>query len=145
MTKCGDIMTPNPECLEPGTTIDVVAKTMKDKDIGPVLVVDSLDSMQLVGIVTDRDVTVKVVASDRDVKTTSVGEIMTPAPVKCHPNDDVDKALQLMEDCQVRRIPVVDEGDKLVGIIAQADIANRLHKKKKTGRIVEEISRPPGL
>lgn len=144
MTKCSDIMTPHPECCEPSTTIDAVAKTMRDKDIGPVPIVDSKASMHLVGIVTDRDVAVKVVGMGKDAKRTAVQEIMTPAPIKCNLDDDVKKAIRLMEEAQVRRIPIVDDKDKLVGIIAQADIAVRLSKTKKTGDLVEEISKPPG-
>ncbi len=145
MTKCGDIMTPNPVCCEPTATIDVVAKTMRDKDVGPIPIVDSKDEMHLVGIVTDRDVVVKVLGAGKDVKTTAVDEVMTPAPIKCRPEDDVKKAIKLMEGARVRRIPIVDDKDKLVGIIAQADIAIRLNKTKKTGEILEEISKPPGF
>lgn len=145
MPKCGDIMTPNPECCGPRTTIEAVAKLMRDKDLGPIPIVDDKKHRRLVGIITDRDVAVKVVGIGKNAKTTTVDEVMTPAPLKCHKDDDIEEALRLMEEARVRRIPIVDRTNKVVGIVTQADIAVRLHKNKKTGAVVEAISRPFGM
>jgi CBS domain-containing protein len=94
---------------------------------------------RLVGIVTDRDIVVRVVAQGRDPNATTVKEIASTDLVTVSPGDDLDEALNLLAEHQVRRLPVV-EGDRLAGIVAQADIA-RLGKDKKTGEVVEEISR----
>jgi len=94
---------------------------------------------RLVGIVTDRDIVVRVVAEGRDANVTTVKEIASTDLVTVAPGDDLDVALNLLAQRQVRRLPVV-EGERLVGIVAQADIA-RLGKDKKTGEVVEEISR----
>lgn len=144
MTKCADIMTERPKYHEPTATVDMVARTMKENDIGPVLIVDTADSMRIVGIVTDRDLAIKVLAEDRDAHKTQVKDVMTVNPITCHPSDNVKDALRMMEECQVRRIPVVDDEKRLVGIIAQADIATRLNKPNKTAEVVEEISKNEG-
>jgi CBS domain-containing protein len=93
----------------------------------------------LVGIVTDRDIVVRVVAEGRDPNATTVREIASTELVTVSPDDALDDALNRLAERQVRRLPVV-EGDRLVGIVAQADIA-RLGEDKKTGEVVEEISR----
>ena len=141
LVTCAEIMTPSPVCLEPNAAVDLAARAMVEKDVGPILIVDSVDSMKLVGIVTDRDIVVKAVAENMDLKKTKIGQIMTPNPVTCAPGDDIKKAIQFMEQCQIRRVPVVDEQKNLVGIIAQADVATRLHKKNLTAEVVEEISK----
>jgi len=143
MTTCAEIMTEKIKFHLPTTPVDLIAKTMKDSNVGPVPIVDSKSSMRLVGIVTDRDLAVKVVAEDKDSKSTDASDVMSPDPITCTPEDKIDRAIQLMEECQVRRIPVVDKDGRLVGIIAQADIATRLNKAKKTAEVVEEISKTP--
>jgi CBS domain-containing protein len=90
--------------------------------------------------VTDRDLAVKVVAQGRDSKTTTVDEVMTKDPVTCRPEDDVQSALDLMSRHQVRRIPVAEDGNKVVGIISQADLATRIGDSSKIGNIVQDIS-----
>jgi CBS domain-containing protein len=94
----------------------------------------------LVGIVTDRDLALKVVADGRDPKAAKVEEVMTRNVVTCRPEDDLQKALDAMSEHQLRRIPVVDDGNKLVGIIAQADVATRVNQPQKTAETVEGIS-----
>lgn len=143
MLTCADIMTPTPACHEPATMIDEVARTMAACEVGPIPVVESAASMRLVGMVTDRDITVKSVAQGLDPTSTAVDEIMTKNPVTCTPGDEIRKAIQLMEQCQLRRIPIVDESGRLVGIISQADIATRLHDSAQTAEVVEEISKSP--
>ena len=137
---CGEIMTRNVVCCVPEDTLEHAATLMKTEDVGPIPVVESHASRRLIGIVTDRDLVVKGIAEGRDVKSTSIREIMTDHPVACSEKDKVDDAVGLMADHKVRRIPVVDEGNHILGIIAQADIATRLGKTKKTGDVVEKIS-----
>jgi CBS domain-containing protein len=133
MTK--DVVTGIPE-----STIVEVAQLMKEEDIGPVLVVDNEQSRTLVGIVTDRDIVLKVIAEGRDPKTTQVGKVMSKKLVTCRADDDVDVAMQAMAQYQLRRIPVVENNMRLVGIIAQADVATRANEPEKTAEVVKEIS-----
>src|SRR4051812_41769563 len=120
---CGSVMTRNPSCCLAGDSVSTAARIMKQEDVGPVLVVSDSNSNHLVGIVTDRDIALNVVAEGRDPYSTRVDSVMTSHPVVCHPDDDVSEAVKVMSEYQVRRIPVVDEDGCLVGIIAQADIA----------------------
>jgi CBS domain-containing protein len=131
-----DVMTRDVTACEPSATVKEAAGLMARDDIGPVPVVED---GRLTGIVTDRDIVIRVVAEGRDPNTTTVGEIATKDIVTVSPDDDLEDALRLLAENQVRRLPAV-EGDRLVGIVAQADIA-RLGKDSKTGEVVEEISR----
>jgi CBS domain-containing protein len=135
-TSIKEVMTRDVRACEPNATVAQAAKVMAQEDVGPVPIVED---GRLAGLVTDRDIVVRVVAEGRDPNTTTVREIASTKLVTVSPDDDLDEALKLLAERQVRRLPVV-EGDRLVGIVAQADIA-RLGKDKKTGEIVEEISR----
>ena len=137
---CSEIMTRNPEYCLPSDPVVKAAQLMKSEDVGPIPIVDDKDGKKLAGIVTDRDLAIKVVAEARDPKTTPLKQVMTSDVVTCKEDDDVEKALKLMQDHQVRRIPVVDGGEHLLGIIAQADVANRLGSSRTTGKVVQEIS-----
>jgi CBS domain-containing protein len=103
-------------------------------------VVDNEQSRTLVGIVTDRDLVLKVIAEGRDPKTTRVGEVMSKKLITCRADDDVDVAMQAMAQYQLRRVPVVEGNLMLVGIIAQADVATRVNEPEKTAEVVKEIS-----
>jgi CBS domain-containing protein len=140
MKTCADVMTKDPVCALPEDSVRKVAEVMRSQDIGPVPIVDSLDRRLLVGIVTDRDLALKVVAEGRDPETTRVGDVMTGDLVSCREDDDVSKALNAMSNMQLRRIPVVDRDGRIVGIIAQADVATRLDEPEKTGEVVKDIS-----
>lgn len=142
MPKCSEIMTREPVCCEPGDSIPFVAQIMKQEDVGSVPVVDARDSRKLIGIVTDRDLVVKVLAGGRPIDDATVRDAMTSNPARCGVDDDVDAAVKSMADRQVRRMPVVDADGRLAGIIAQADVATRVHKDSKTGEMVEAISEP---
>ena len=142
MAKCGEVMTREPACCEPGDTIVRASQVMKNEDVGAVPVVDSQSGRRLVGIITDRDIVVKVIADGRALDGASVRDAMTQDPVTVHEDEDVNRALSAMAARKVRRIPVVDENGSLRGIIAQADIATRLHRDKTTGDLVEAISEP---
>lgn len=140
--KNSDIMTKDLVYSLPSDMVSDVAKLMKDEDIGPVLIVDdSNDGKKLVGIVTDRDLALKVVGEGRDPKSTRVEDVMTDRLVTCRADDDVQNAIQAMSQNQLRRIPVVDDNGQLVGIISQADVATRLNEPQSTAEVVKEISR----
>ena len=143
MPNCEDVMTPSPTCCQPDHTIEEAAEMMKREDVGLLPIVDQ-DRQVLVGVVTDRDIVVNAIAVGKDPKETAVGDIMTSEPISCSLGDSTDTVLKLMASHQVRRIPIVDAGGKLVGIISQADVATRLHNDKRTGDVVEAISQPAG-
>lgn len=138
--QCSEIMTKNPEFCLPSDTVIKAAQLMKSEDVGPIPIVADKEGKKLTGIVTDRDLTIKVIAEARDPNTTRLEDVMSDNVVSCKENDDVDRVLKLMEDNQVRRIPVVGQNDQLLGIIAQADVATRLGEPGKTGKVVEQIS-----
>ena len=141
MKKCSEIMTKDLIFSHPTDTVDDVAKLMKKEDIGPVLIVEKGDQgKRLVGIVTDRDLAIKVVGEGRDPKKTKVKDVMTTKVVTCRADDDVQNAMNAMAQHQLRRIPVVDEYGMLVGIISQADVATRVDEPEQTAEVVREIS-----
>jgi CBS domain-containing protein len=140
MTKCSDVMTPNPVSARPDDTVVSVARLMKEKDIGPVPIVGGNNSKNLVGIVTDRDLAIHVVAEGRDPETTPVRDVMTTDLITCRADDDIEMAMEAMSTNQLRRIPVVDDDNTLIGIIAQADIATRMDEPQKTAEVVKDIS-----
>jgi CBS domain-containing protein len=139
---CEELMTRSPKCCVPGDTAIRVARMMKIEDVGSMPVCSSPDSKRLVGIVTDRDLCLEIVAEGLDPNSTTIESFMTREPVTCRADEDLESALDRMEANQIRRIPVVDSRGTLVGIIAQADIATRARSPQKTGEVVAEISRP---
>src|SRR5713226_1998651 len=139
--KCSDVMTKDCTCCLPKDTVNLAAQSMKAQDIGALPVVDGHETKKLVGIVTDRDLALKVVAEGRDPRQTRIEEIMTRSLVMCNLQDDLQLALEAMSQRQLRRIPVVDNQGRLVGIIAQADVAMRLEEPEATGKVVKQISR----
>lgn len=144
MKTCREVMTGDPVCCVPTDTAVRAAKLMKAENIGSVPVCEDRHNKKLVGIVTDRDLALYVVAEDRDANSTKVQDVMTRQPVTCRADDDIEKTLDAMEKHQVRRIPVLDDGGHLIGIIAQADVARRTDQPEKTAEVVEEISKSRG-
>ena len=140
MKKCSDVMTKDVVTCTSDASIVEVAQLMKTEDIGPVLIVDNETSHTLVGIVTDRDIVIKVIADGQDTNTTRVGDVMSKKLVTCHADDDVGIAMKAMAQFQLRRIPVVEDNMRLVGIISQADVATRVDAPEKTAEVVKEIS-----
>jgi CBS domain-containing protein len=132
-----DVMTKSPRSLESGATVMEAARLMRDEDAGIIPVVEG---EKLVGTVTDRDIAIRVVAEGKSAETITVGEIASRELVTIDPQQDLDEALRLMARHQVRRLPVVEEDGRLVGIVAQADIA-RNASDEKTGDLVEDISK----
>ena len=144
MRKCEKVMTNKTVCCLPSDTVAKAAQLMKRENVGAIPVIENQQTQKLVGIVTDRDLALKVVAGARDAKSTQVGAVMTRKVVTCHPEDDLQKALDAMSEHQLRRIPIVDKDNKILGIIAQADVATRLNKPEKTAAMVKQISQAVG-
>jgi len=140
MKKCNEVMTKNPVCCLPTDLVSKAAELMKSKDIGPVPIIENEQTRKLVGIVTDRDLALKVVAEGRDPKSTNTEAVMTRKVVTCLAEDDLQKALDAMSGHKLRRIPVVDNNYAIVGIIAQADVATRFDQPEKTAAMVRGIS-----
>jgi CBS domain-containing protein len=140
-----DIMTPDPVFCTPTASAEEAATLMRDHDCGSIPVVDNAEKKRLVGTVTDRDLAVRGLASGKGPET-SVRELMTPNPVSCGPDDEVEVVREVMVAQLVRRVPVVDADGRLVGIVAQADIAREegAASDQEVGRIVEAISDPRG-
>ncbi len=134
-----DAMTEDPRSIGATATVVDAARLMREEHIGSLPITDG---EQLVGMITDRDITTRVVAEAADPKVTSVGDVYSGDLVSVEPDNDLQEALLLMARHQVRRLPVVESG-RLVGIVAQADIALS-ENEKKTGELVEAISEPSG-
>ena len=128
-------MTENPKTIEGSASVSEAAKLMASENVGSLPVVEG---QQLVGIVTDRDLVVQVVARGQDPDSVQVSDVCSQKPVVASPDEPLDEALKRMASEQVRRLPVVSDG-RLVGILAQADVA-REAEAKSTGQMVEEIS-----
>ena len=140
MKKCHEVMTKNPVCCLPNEVVAKAAELMKTENIGSIPVIENEQTKKLVGIVTDRDLALKIVAEGLDAKSTKVDAVMTRKVVTCLAGDDLQKALDAMAEHQLRRIPVVDNDNKVIGIIAQADVATRVDQPEKTAEMVKEIS-----
>ena len=140
MKKCNELMTKNPVCCLQNDTVSKVADLMKSKDIGGVPIIENEQTKKLIGIVTDRDLALKIVAGGRDSKSMKAEEVMTREVVTCRAEDDLQKALDAMSEHKLRRIPVVDNNNGIVGIIAQADVATRVDQPEKTAAVVRGIS-----
>jgi CBS domain-containing protein len=132
-----DAMTKNPTTLAVDATIVEAARAMRDEDAGIMPVVDG---ERLEGVITDRDVAVRVVAEGRDPNEVHVREVMSERLVTVDPGQDLDEAMRLMAEHQVRRLPVCEEDGRIVGVLAQADVA-RHGEDSRTGETVESISR----
>src|SRR5438876_180900 len=132
-----DIMTANPSTIGPDQSVVEAAKIMKQEDAG---VVPVTENGRLTGMVTDRDIAIRVVAEGKDAQSTAVREVVSKNLVTIDPQQDLDEALRLMAQHQVRRLPVVEEDGKLVGVVAQADVA-REASGEQTGEVVEKISK----
>ena len=140
MIRVKDLMAPQTQGISPDATSEDAASVMKTLNIG---VLPVCDQEGLVGILTDRDLIVRVLDVKRDPKAMLVGEVMTPTVVYCFEDDDVERAALVMAGQQLRRLPVLDRNRKLVGIISIGDIA-ALGQSHVGGEALEEVSQPPG-
>jgi CBS domain-containing protein len=135
--KITEVMSANPCAIDAEKPVAYAAKMMKDEDVGLAPIVEG---DRLVGTLTDRDIVTRVVAQGRDPQSVRVREVASTNLVTIDPKQDLSEALRLMASNQVRRLPVVEEDGRLVGVVAQADVA-REAKDKQTGELVEEISK----
>jgi len=131
-----DVMTRNPRTVSNSDYVSDAARRMRDEDAGLIPIVDG---DRLMGVITDRDIALRVVADGRDASTMRVDEIASKSLVTIDPDQGLDEAMRLMAEHQLRRLPVCEEDGRLVGIVAQADIAKHAGAKR-TGEIVEQIS-----
>jgi CBS domain-containing protein len=138
-TKVKDVMTTRPRSVTPDTPVSEVAELMEHEDVGSIPVVEG---DRLVGLVTDRDIVVRAVARGKDPRGMPAREVSSQDLVTVEEETSLSDALQLMANYQVRRLPVVDDDSRLIGVVSQADVALEA-KEKDTGELVEQISRPP--
>lgn len=137
------VMTKDPSCCVPSDSAQHAASIMRDEHAGIVPIVDDPQSRKIVGVVTDRDLCMNVVAEGRDPHAVTVEQCMTSKVVTCSPNDSVERATELMRENQIRRIPVVNEGRELQGIVALADVVERANlKTTQTHETLKKVSAP---
>lgn len=136
--EVSEIMTEDPQCCTAGNTVQEAAQLMRDWDCGLIPVID--DSGRPVGVITDRDICCRAVAENRPVST-PVQEIMSSPAVTVSPSDNVERCLDLMDQNQIRRLPVVDEDGICCGMVSQADLARELNESE-VGNVVHDISQP---
>lgn len=139
--KVREIMTSDPVCCLPEDTAQKVATALRDKNIGAMPVVLDQSSRKLVGVITDRDLCCRVLANGSNPATTRIDRIFSADPVTCREGENVSHCEQLMQEHQVRRVPVVDGEGRCIGIVAQADLALK-EKADKVSRLVAAISKP---
>lgn len=141
--KARDIMTESPAVCTPQTTAREAAQLMEQNDCGSLPVVENRDSMKLIGMVTDRDLALRILGRGQSPDT-PIREAMTSNVSSVKADDDLDAVERLMSEQQIRRVPVVDDQGRVIGIIAQADLARELQAvgSKDFSRVVEKISQP---
>ncbi|HYJ78031.1 MAG TPA: CBS domain-containing protein [Longimicrobiaceae bacterium] len=145
--RAADIMTENPETVTPDASLAEAAQKMRDLNVGIIPVVESGDSRRLCGVVTDRDIAIRAVAEGMDARGTTVAVVMTTKVEVCGRDDSVQDVLRVMEREQVRRVPITDGDGRLVGIVAQADVARDVDSDSGEIRVadaLERISEPTG-
>lgn len=137
-----DVMTPEPQCCSPETTLNEVAKLMVEADCGEIPVVDA--SNRLIGVVTDRDIVCRAVAKGKNPSAMTASEVMTQPVVAVPADTTLSEVVAVMEENQIRRVPVVDAQGFCCGIIAQADVA-MVARESEVGELVREVSRDSAL
>ncbi|HKR85520.1 MAG TPA: CBS domain-containing protein [Terriglobales bacterium] len=138
--KIKEIMSASPACCIADDTVQNVAKMMCDLNVGSIPVVVDHQSLSLVGMITDRDLCCRVLAHGLDAKSTKIQEFVTYNPAICRDAENVENCERLMQEHQVRRIPVVDKENHVIGIVAQADLALK-DKAERVHKTVAEISK----
>jgi CBS domain-containing protein len=135
-----DVMTPAMQEIEPNATLMEAASRMKSLDVGAMPV---CENDRLIGMITDRDITVRAVAEGRDPRQTKVRDAMTRDVCFCYADDSVESAAKLMEEKQVRRLPVFDrKGGRAIGIVSLGDLAVRNRDDRLSGEVLERVSEP---
>ena len=136
-----EIMTENPACCTPDTELKQVAVLMKECDCGAIPVVENQDSGRCIGIVTDRDIVVRCLADGKNPLTCRAGDAMSSQVITVYADERVEDAIRAMEDNEIRRIVVVDENDRCIGMLSQADIALNAPEHQTAG-LVRDVSEP---
>ena len=137
--RISDVMTANPECVSGRDTLVDAARIMRDSDTG---VVPVLDGKKVIGLITDRDIVVRAIADGKDINNVRVNEVMTKQVRSVKEDSSVDEVLNLMSSAEIRRVPVVNSSDELVGIVSIGDLA-KTNRDGKIGQTVEKISEAP--
>ena len=139
--KIKEVMSQNPVCCLASDSAQSVARMMCERNIGSIPVVSDQQSKQLLGMITDRDLCCSVVAGGLDPKTTPIQKFITANPITCRDGENIDKCEQVMQKHQVRRVPVVDGQNHIIGIVSQADLALK-GKPERLPKTIAEISKP---
>lgn len=137
--QVSEIMTPEVEVVHPDATLKEAAEKMSRLEIGPLPV---CDGERLVGMLTDRDITIRATAQGRDPNTTKVREVMTSEVVYCFDDHEVEIAAQMMEMRQIRRVPVLTRDKRLVGIVSLGDLSVETQDQQLAGQTLEGVSEP---
>jgi CBS domain-containing protein len=137
--RVNEVMTQGAECTRPDASLEEAARRMKTLDVGALPV---CDNDRLIGMVTDRDITVRATAEACDPCCTTVREVMTPDVVYCFDDELVNDAVRVMEDHQIRRLPVLSRNKRLVGILSLGDIAVKTGDDRMSGEALEQVSEP---
>lgn len=137
--KIKEMMTSNVEVIQTNSTVQEAAAKMRGLNVGAIPVVDG---KEVVGMITDRDIIIRSIAAGQDPNNTPVKDVMTARFVYCFEEQDVDEAAKLMSENQIRRLPVVDKQNQLVGIISLGDFSVGAKDNKDPGKVLEDISRP---
>ena len=135
-----DLMSRNPSCCTPSTSLAEVARLMRDCDCGEIPVVESKDSMRPIGVITDRDITVRAVAEDKNPLNMKAVECMSTPCVTIHKTASIVDCCHLLEEHKIRRVPVVDDSGRCCGIVSQADIAQTMDQL--AADVVRQVSQP---
>jgi CBS domain-containing protein len=136
--KVKDVMHPGVHWVEPGTSITEIARLMRDEDIGAVPVGEN---DRLVGMVTDRDIVCRGIAEGIDCSTMTAGDVMTSGIIYCQENEELDDAIRIMEQHEVRRLPVINEDKRMVGILSLGDISHAA-PRQLSGEVLQSVSAP---
>ncbi len=134
-----EVMTRNPEVVPPTATLEEAARKMDQLDVGPLPV---CEGDRLIGLVTDRDITVRATSAGKDPRSTPIAEAMSKDLVYCFEDQDVRDAARIMEDQQIRRVPVLNREHRLVGIVSLGDLATTGRDDRMTGEVLERVSEP---
>jgi CBS domain-containing protein len=139
MKKAKDIMTTNPACCTPENSVEEAAQMMVKHDCGEIPVVEGNDNAMLIGVITDRDITCRVVAAGKNPSQTRVRDAMSSPPVTVKGETSIEDCCRLLEKNQIRRVPVVDESGHCCGIVSQADIA-KAAPREQTAEVLKQVS-----
>jgi CBS domain-containing protein len=142
--KAKDVMSKDPSCCTADQTVRDAARLMVEHDCGCIPIVDEASSKRVIGTITDRDIACRCTAEGRNTDT-RISEVMSPNPVCCRPEDEVSDIERVMSERKVRRVPIVDDKGRCVGIVAQADLARasgRGVSDREVSQLVERVSEP---